>query len=138
MSLEKELEFFDTLSGDMSPEEIMLESLQTMIAAEISMKRQRLGLSQKEFAEMVHVKQSLVSRWESGSVNFQLSTLVKIASALDIKMQLPFLPSPAIHYGKDSTVIVALPQTNSWKSKTYHSVLPTSYKAETSEELKEN
>ena len=78
------------LSENLTAEELQLASLQALVAAEISMRRQELGLSQKQLAEKMGVSQTMVSRWESGDVNFTLKTLVQIAAVLGIEMRPPF------------------------------------------------
>lgn len=80
------------IGENMSAEEMMLFSLQGMIAAEVEMKRAELQMNQKQFAQYMGVTQATVSKWESGDTNFTLSTLVHIASKLDLKMQSPFEP----------------------------------------------
>ena len=80
------------IGENMSAEEMMLLSLQGMIAAEVEMKRAELRMNQKQFAQYMGVTQATVSKWESGDTNFTLSTLVHIASKLGLKMQTPFEP----------------------------------------------
>ena len=80
------------IGENMSAEEMMLFSLQGMIAAEVEMKRTELQMNQKQFAQYMGVTQATVSKWESGDTNFTLSTLVHIASKLGLKMQSPFEP----------------------------------------------
>ena len=78
------------IGESMSAEEMMLLSLQGMIAAEVEKKRTELQMNQKQFAQYMGVTQATVSKWESGDSNFTLSTLVHIASKLGLKMQSPF------------------------------------------------
>lgn len=113
-------ELLSVLSKDFSEEELTLSTMQAMIAAEISMKRQLLGLSQKQFAEKMHVTQALVSKWESGDVNYTLKTLIQIAFALNIKVQSPYiLPPPAPRYSKEKNNLVSFSDyRNSYKSFT--------------------
>lgn len=88
------------LTDKLSDEELLLSALQSDIAAEIASARIAKGLSQKELADALGVKQALVSRWESGSVNYTLQTLVRISLELGIKIKSPYLPShlPQFHW----------------------------------------
>lgn len=86
---------FESLTSDMTAEDVALATLQGVIAGEIMIKRQQLGMHQSDLAEKLGVSQGLVSRWESGETDMKLSTLVRIASALDLEMQIPFvMPAP--------------------------------------------
>ena len=78
------------LSENILTEKLQLSVMQGLISAEISMKRQELGMSRKEFAEKAHVSQSTVLKWESGDCNYSLLTLVHIASILGMELQIPF------------------------------------------------
>jgi transcriptional regulator with XRE-family HTH domain len=42
------------------------------------------GLSQKQFAEVLGVKQSIVSRWEIGETNSKLATIQRLAASLSV------------------------------------------------------
>lgn len=46
-------------------------------------------MSQKDLAEKMGVKQSLVSRWESSECNYTIDTLVEIADALGLSVRCP-------------------------------------------------
>ena len=85
---------FSALSRGMHDEELMLSVLQSMIAAEIIGQRIKKKMTQKELSSLLGVSQSTLSKWESGETNFTLSTLVSIASKLEIDMQPPFVPTP--------------------------------------------
>lgn len=126
-----------SLSASLDDEELTLSAIQGLIAAEISYRRIQLGLSQKEFAEKMGVTQSLVSRWENGDSNFTMSTLVKIASRLDIEMQSPFVPASAKPCcgTQDNILVFSSAITGSYKS--YAGSTSTTYSTESDRELKE-
>jgi len=58
------------------------------IGPRITQRRIRLGLTQRDFAELVGVTAAAVSLWESGHVAPRKDRLVKIAEVLrcDVKM----------------------------------------------------
>lgn len=97
-------ELLSAIGDGIEAEELYLAGIQGLIAAEISMERQKRGISQKELAEKLNVTQALVSRWENGGVNFTLSTLVKIACALDLELQSPIVPSKNNRYSVGNVV----------------------------------
>ena len=51
--------------------------------------RIKKGWTQKDLADKMGVKQSLVSRWESGECNYTIDTLIEIADALGLSVQCP-------------------------------------------------
>lgn len=61
-------------------EEVRRELMRNRIA-EV---RKGLGITQKELAKRLRVKQSTVSRWEKTDANMTLATLRRIAKALDV------------------------------------------------------
>ena len=58
--------------------------------------RMAKGWTQKDLADKMGVKQSLVSRWESGECNYTIDTLVDIADALGLSVQCPLKPDDKI------------------------------------------
>lgn len=63
------------------------------IAQQIYDLRTQRGLSQKEFAQLVGMKQSVISRLESTDYrSYNLNTLERIAQALDHELHLHFVP----------------------------------------------
>lgn len=58
------------------------------ISAKIEMKRNELGMTQKEFAKMMNVSQGMVSKWESGEYNFTIATLKEICENLGLGFEL--------------------------------------------------
>ncbi len=110
------MELLNAFTDDLTPEEEMLSGLQSLIAAEITLKRREHGMSQKTFAEEMGVTQALVSKWESGETNFTLKTLVQIASKLGIEMNIPFKMDPPITYSKVPDKIIDIFAHNPWKT----------------------
>ena len=54
----------------------------------IQQAREAAGISQKELAERINTKRSAISRTENHAEDIKLSTLEKIATALDMKLQI--------------------------------------------------
>lgn len=76
--------FKDTVS----PEEAICAGLDAKISSDITEIRLSRNMTQKEFAKAVGVTQSLVSRWESGTCNYNIATLAKIISALNLECRI--------------------------------------------------
>ena len=72
------------LTEGFTKEELKIDKTLAIIAAELQFKRINLGLDQKEFAKRLDVSQGLVSRWESGTYNFTITTLMKICDKLGL------------------------------------------------------
>ena len=79
----------EALSQTMSVVEMAQTAIHVEISRTIREARKQLNLSQKELAERMGVKQSMVSRWESGECNYTIDTLVEIANALKLSVQCP-------------------------------------------------
>lgn len=67
---------------DIPEEEKLKCDMSDAIAGRIDKILKEKGLTQKQFAQMVHHSQGEVSRWLSGTHNFTLATLAKISVAL--------------------------------------------------------
>lgn len=63
-----------------------------LIEAVIKARKER-GLTQKEIAEKIGTKQSVVSRLEKGRANPTVSFLKKLASALQTSLEIRFIPT---------------------------------------------
>ena len=57
-----------------------------LIAQSIQKQRRIQGLTQKQLAEKLGVSQAMVSQWENGEENFTAATLVKLSSALGLRL----------------------------------------------------
>ncbi|HSG89499.1 MAG TPA: helix-turn-helix transcriptional regulator [Pseudomonadales bacterium] len=72
---------------------IQEQTLETLIAEEVSRARQRARMSQRELAQLAGVTQAAVSRLESGDRLPRLETLLALAEAsghvLEIRLKRP-------------------------------------------------
>ena len=84
------------------------------IAVEISYFREKLGITQKELAKMINTTQSVVARLENPEYKkYSLSTLRKVAEALNLELNVSFKEKNAVKYEeKDITThIIYKPYT---------------------------
>ncbi len=65
-------------------EELKSEEILAIVSGRIQLRRIEMGLDQKQFAKLLGVTQGMVSRWESGTYNFTISTLVNICEKLGL------------------------------------------------------
>jgi transcriptional regulator with XRE-family HTH domain len=64
------------------------------IADQVAERRQELGLSQRELAELVGTTQSAVARLERGGRPPRIDTLLRIADALECDLVVELKPRP--------------------------------------------
>ena len=83
------MDLVEALTKDMSVVDMAQTALHIEISRTIRNARKQKGLSQKDLAEKMGVKQSLVSRWESSECNYTIDTLVEIADALGLSVRGP-------------------------------------------------
>ena len=57
-----------------------------LVAAKIDIALRQKGVSQKEFAAMMHKPESEISEWLSGDRNFTIDTLTEISEALSVDL----------------------------------------------------
>lgn len=76
--------FEDTLT----PADVLSSKLMSQISSAITRERLKLHMTQTEFAEHIHVKQSQVSRWEHGNYNFSLEKIAEIAAKLNLDVNI--------------------------------------------------
>jgi len=62
------------------------------IAQDVAQRRQELGLSQRELAELVGTTQSAIARLERGGRPPRIDTLLRIADALDCDLSVELRP----------------------------------------------
>ena len=80
----QKIETTNWLTKGISQEQLKTEKALAVIAAKIYTKRTQLGMDQKAFAKHMGVTQGLISRWESGTYNFSISTLISICEKLEL------------------------------------------------------
>lgn len=61
------------------------------ISSTIRLKRDSLNMNQKEFAKMMGVSQSMVSKWENGEYNFSIENLANICDKLDLSFDISLI-----------------------------------------------
>jgi ribosome-binding protein aMBF1 (putative translation factor) len=66
----------------LTPEEIAASNLRVAVMIEISNARRERGVSQKKLGEMIGIKQSVISRMETGRTWPQLDTILKVLAPL--------------------------------------------------------
>ena len=81
------IETTDWLTKGISEEQLKIEKVLSVIAAKIFTKRTQMGMDQKGFAKFMGVSQGMVSRWESGTYNFSISTLIGICEKLELDFE---------------------------------------------------
>lgn len=86
MSKQNWSELLSALTENLSDEDIQLSIIQSELAASIIRKRNDLHMTQSEFADHLGVKQSQVSQWERGEINFTLRKLVCLANKLGLDL----------------------------------------------------
>lgn len=63
-----------------------LEERMNLLADRIKFRLKELGLKRKQFAAMMGVKPPMITRWLSGTHNFEIKTLMDIEWVLNIEI----------------------------------------------------
>lgn len=71
------------------------QNQQLQVAVEVRNLRDKLGMSQREFAKLVGKPQSTIARIESGKMNVSINVLNEIADATHQKLTVKFEPITA-------------------------------------------
>jgi len=98
----------------LSPSEVLSSKAMAEASKSITKERLRLGMNQTEFADYIHVKQSLISRWESGQYNFSIQKLSEIAASLDMDLSVKLRRKPELKYSYNEHYCQSCPITNSY------------------------
>ena len=118
----------------LTEEEIEYEKLMGKIAGQLILERTKRHMSQKELAEKLGVKQSLISKWESGDNNFTFHQVIKIFSKLGIKVDIAFNSKNEYMQTTANTFrFASLKSGDSEKSKEIRKAVLASFSTEKSE-----
>ncbi|BAQ57883.1 helix-turn-helix domain-containing protein [Lactobacillus acetotolerans] len=71
---------------------VQQDNINLEVAVKIRDLRDKLGLTQREFANLVHKPQSTIARIENGSMNTSTKLLSEIAQATNQKITIEFTP----------------------------------------------
>lgn len=85
-------DLFDILKDNIKKEDVICAKATSQIISSIVNERLKRNMTQQDFADKLNVKQSMVSRWESGNSNFTIKTLSKIAADLDMDLYVNIVP----------------------------------------------
>jgi transcriptional regulator with XRE-family HTH domain len=88
------------LFDNLTQEEKDYEKLMASISEKLITERKKRKLTQGDFANLLGVKQSMVSKWESGEYNFSLRIVNKIFSKLNMKVNMTFSENGFINNNK--------------------------------------
>lgn len=71
------------------------EDQRLQVAVEVRNLRDKLGMTQREFAKLVKKPQSTIARIESGKMNVSINVLSEIAAATNQRLTVKFEPATA-------------------------------------------
>lgn len=104
----------ESLTNDADPEALYISAVQAMLSAQIAVRRVEAGLSQVEFAKLMGVTQSQISRWENGDSNPTIETLARIAFRLNLHINdLLAVELPRAYYDPGKSNIIPM-QRDHW------------------------
>jgi transcriptional regulator with XRE-family HTH domain len=84
MNANNTMDLLRLFEGSVSAEDIIYSELSSSISSMLTKERLRRNMTQAEFAQLLNVKQSQVSKWESGDVNFSLKVIARYMAALGL------------------------------------------------------
>ena len=111
------------LTAGLSAEELLAQKTLAIIAAEIQLKRIDMGLDQKQFAKMLGVSQGMVSRWESGTHNFTITTLVSLCEKLGLSFE-PKITSKEVEEAVAEKTMLAVFKFKNYKKEKFSDWTP--------------
>lgn len=89
-------DILSALTADTPADELEADIVLADIAGKLSAERIKRGMSQQEFAKLLGVNQSRISKMESGECNFSVRRLIQIAHRLSIPFKIQFGEKPIL------------------------------------------
>lgn len=111
-------EMFEFMSQFISKSDIYSARAIAKISAFILKYRKEANMSQKSFAEMMGVTQSMVSKWESANYNFTIENIAQISEKLNVTFDIEFIEDSEYYSNKSSNEYESLRPTSDWKLPT--------------------
>lgn len=111
-------EMFEFMSQFISKSDIYSARAIAKISAFILKYRKEANMSQKSFAEMMGVTQSMVSKWESANYNFTIENIAQISEKLNVTFDIEFIEDSEYYSNKSSNEYESLRPTSEWKLPT--------------------
>ena len=71
-----------------TPADVTAARLLAKISSAITKRRIDFKMNQKEFANLLGVSQSMVSKWESSNYNFSIETLAEVCDKLNMELEI--------------------------------------------------
>ncbi len=81
-------DLLSALSEGLDAADILSSKLESQISLALMNERIYRRMTQSEFAELLGVKQSQISKWEAEDYNFTIEKLAEIATALNLKLNI--------------------------------------------------
>lgn len=81
-------DLLSAISEGLDAADILSGKLESQISLALMNERIARKMTQSEFAELLGVKQSQISKWEAEDYNFTVEKLAKITTALDLKLNI--------------------------------------------------
>jgi len=90
-------DILELFSEFVTPEDIVFSKLSAEMTSILVKERIKKNMTQAEFADFLNVKQSQVSKWEHGGVNFSLKTIANLVAKLNLDTSIvAYSKSPSV------------------------------------------
>ena len=108
-------EFINAIGASLTYKDILAAEALTKISMAIFKARIERGMTQKDFASLLGVSQSMVSKWESENYNFSIEALANICEKLDWDLNVDMKPRSSSNFShlRQSTF-------KTWKTNNAH------------------